>query len=420
MQLTNTNLNDVSNYIDTVLNIDKSSWKTNNDVPTPMGCVDEMLSKIPDELWSRRELKILDPCCGNGNFLIGATKFLQKYHSFDESLNCLYGNDLNSDRVRNANNILSSRVHFTEEDFLTKQYNNKFDLIMANPPYAKIMEDGTRASKNHHLTQDFIMKSLELLNPNGYLVYILPNHWMSLADRNHVSHELTKRKMIHLNIHLAKKWFPKVGSTFTWFVVQNTEPDADYEYSVEGTYNKHNFQSLTPSFIRNYMPLYWTREVHNILLKTIDNNNIEKFKVETSSDLHRYTKRNIIQDSPSDTYCHRLIHTPKQTVYASRPHKYQNGWKIFLSTTDKYKAFVDNCGMTQSIAFIRCNSKEEAELFQRILEHPLYHFLNNITRWGNFNCIRILQRFPKSTQEDVYRSFEITNEEQKIIENFLH
>ena len=50
--------------------------------------------------------------------------------------------------------------------------------------------------------------------------------------------------------------------------------------------------------------------------------------------------------------------------------------------------------MTQSIVFIRCNSKEEAENIKNILEHKLYRFLNNICRWGNFNNIRILQRLP--------------------------
>ena len=323
---------------------------------------------------------------------------------------------MNPQRLQNAKAILSNRVHFTQEDFLKLQTTDKYDLIMANPPYAKIMENGLRASKNHHLTQDFILKSLDLLKPKGFLVYIIPNHWMSLADRNRISHELTQRKIIHLNIHLAKRWFPKIGSTFTWFIIQNAEPEPDYQYTVEGIFNKITFQSVVPSFSRSYMPLYWTKDVHHILLKTIDSD-IQKFKVETSSDLHRYTKRDIIQNSQSDIYRYRLIHTPKQTVYASRPHKYQSGWKVFISTTDKYNVFIDDCGMTQSIAFIRCDSKEEAESTQIILEHPLYRFLNNITRWGNFNCVRILQRFPKPNNPgNIYQSFDITDGEKIIIE----
>ena len=51
-----------------VLNTDKSTYKSSNDEPTPINCVEEMINKIPDELWKRSGLKILDPCCGNGNF----------------------------------------------------------------------------------------------------------------------------------------------------------------------------------------------------------------------------------------------------------------------------------------------------------------------------------------------------------------
>ena len=60
-------------------------------------------------------------------------------------------------------------------------------------------------------------------------------------------------------------------------------------------------------------------------------------------------------------YKYKLIHTPKQTVWSSRPHKYQDGFKVFISTTSYYGTFVDNCGMTQSIAFIMCKNETEAK-----------------------------------------------------------
>ena len=126
----------------------------------------------------------------------------------------------------------------------------------------------------------------------------------------------------------------------------------------------------------------------------LENEGLDKFKVETTSDLHKYTKRDLISTENDDTHPYKLIHTPKQTVYAPRPHKWQDGWKVFISTTDGYGCFIDNCGMTQSIAFIRCESKEQAELYKKILDHDLYKFLNNICRWGNFNNVRILQSFP--------------------------
>ena len=75
--------------------------------------------------------------------------------------------------------------------------------------------------------------------------------------------------------------------------------------------------------------------------------------------------------------------------------------------------------MTQSIVFIRCKSKKEAEKTKKILEHPVYVFINNICRWANYNNIRILQRLsiPKNT-ENIYEAFEISKEEKELIEKF--
>lgn len=127
----------------------------------------------------------------------------------------------------------------------------------------------------------------------------------------------------------------------------------------------------------------------------------------------------MIEDSQDNKHTYRLIHTPKTTVWASRPHKFQEGYKCFISTTDKYKTFVDNCGMTQSIAFIRCDDKKEADSICNILKHDLYVFLNNLCRWGNFNNIRILQKFPiPKDPNNIYKSFGITKEEQEYIEKY--
>ena len=77
--------------------------------------------------------------------------------------------------------------------------------------------------------------------------------------------------------------------------------------------------------------------------------------------------------------------------------------------------------MTQSIVFILCSNEEEAKKYLKILQHPLYLFINNICRWGNFNNIRILQSFPIPTIEysgnhqDIYDNFNITKEEIEFI-----
>ena len=174
------------------------------------------------------------------------------------------------------------------------------------------MPDGKRASKNHNLIKDFIKKSLDLLKPDGYLLFITPDNWMSYADRNKLIKTLTELQIIHLDIHSAKKYFKKIGSSFTWYIIQNCPSYKDI--NVSGIWKKKNYTDTIPSMTRNYIPLVYNQIIQSILLKTIDNEILTKFNIETSSDLHRYTKRDLIINEMDEKHEYKLIHTPTKTV----------------------------------------------------------------------------------------------------------
>ena len=415
--------NELKKYYDETLNTDKSTYKSSNDEPTPIDCISEMISKIPSEFWEKSDLSILDPCCGNGNFSIPIMFELLKHHDKQTILErMLEFNDINESRLANVRRVFCGEkynLQITNHDFITFRSTKKYDLIVANPPYAKLLDNGKRASKNHNLIKDFIEKALSHLNPNGYLLFITPDNWMSYADRNVLIEIITSLQIIHLDIHTAKKYFKKIGSSFTWYIIQNC---AFYKnINVSGIWKRKEYVSSVVSKQRKYIPLLYNQTVQNILSKTVDNATLPKFDVKTSSDLHKYTKAEFIRDEPNDVFKYKLIHTPSQTVYSSRPHKFQDGYKLFISTTDKYSVFIDNCGMTQSIVFIRCSSEDQAKKYLQILQHPLYVFINNICRWGNFNNIRILQSFPipsieySGDHQDLYKYFNITDEEVEYI-----
>jgi len=431
---------ELKQYYDSVLNADKTTYQSTNDEPTPIDCVQEMISKLLPEFWARKDLRVLDPCCGNGNFHLPIFFELIKHHNKKYILeSILEFNDINTARLENVCNVFCGygggvgssepnvttqgyKLQITNNDYIThSQTTVKYDLIVANPPYAKLLENGKRASKNHNLIKDFIEKALSQLKPNGYLLFITPDNWMSYADRNTLIETITTLQILYLDIHTAKKYFKKIGSSFTWYIIENCPSYKNIQ--VSGIWKKVEYTDSVISTKRNYIPLLWNKHVQSILAKTVDNTKLPKFDIQTSSDLHKYTKKEFIHTEKTDVFRYKLIHTPNQTVYASRPHKYQDGYKVFISTTDKYKVFVDQCGMTQSIVFLRCENEDEANFCKSLLEHPLYVFINNICRWGNFNNIRILQHFPRPdirepwNQEDIYRYFGITEEEKKFIEN---
>ncbi|MBC6428210.1 MAG: methyltransferase [Cellvibrionales bacterium] len=384
------------------LNADQSHFANSNDICTPMACVKEMVDSVPAEFWGRKNLKILDSCCGNGNF--------HAYIKEKTDLRNLYFNEINPKRIANAKSYFGTNINFTTMDFLEKDAfpPHSFDMVVSNPPYAKFC--GTkRASKNHNLSRAFINRSIEIIKDGGYLLFIAPDNWMSLSDRNNLPKLMTQYQFYHLNIHGAKKYFPKVGSSFTWFLMEKS-PNTR-AFTVENHYKKTDRVQCRLEVGMDFIPLYYSDEVRKLLNKTVRSTK-PKFKVETTSYLHRTTQAEFISDTPDIDHPYKLIHTPKQTVWAAKPHKYQSGWKVFISLTDRYKIFVDNCGMTQSIAFIRCQSKKQAIAIQKELSAPVYRAINNLTRYGNFNNIRVLQRLPRLS------TISLSKKQQELVDCF--
>jgi SAM-dependent methyltransferase len=98
--------NELKEYYDKTLNLDKSTYKSSNDEPTPIDCITEMTSKIPEELWRRQNLSILDPCCGNGNFYIPIMYELTKHHDKRIVLEqILEFNDIHESRLDNVRRV---------------------------------------------------------------------------------------------------------------------------------------------------------------------------------------------------------------------------------------------------------------------------------------------------------------------------
>ena len=128
---------------------------------------------------------------------------------------------------------------------------------------------------------------------------------MSYADRNTLIEKITSLQIIHLDIHNAKKYFTKIGSSFTWYIIQNCPYYK--EINISGICKKEEYLSSVLSQKRKYIPLLYNEIVQSILSKTIDNISLKKFEVKTSSYLHKYTKKDIINIQETDIFKYKLI-----------------------------------------------------------------------------------------------------------------
>lgn len=387
------NIESAYNLVDNILNLKMQESEHTNDVPTPMTCVDEMLSAIPPKAWKSAN-RILDPCCGHGNFLLGAYKQIMLHNSsksHQEVMRKLYFQDINQDRLETLQHVFkSSNLHVKNIDFLLDgiEKEDGYDIILANPPYAG-------PSKNRGLSNKFIEKAFTILNPGGYMAILAPNSWMSCSNVNSsLVKTLLRHRMVHINIHLSKKFFPKVGVMFTWFVLQKVLCKPSSKTVVEGIWNNQNYKSDVYFFNsicahEGFVPLFCTQTCLDWLKCVLVN---ERSNIMTSNDLHYHNHKEDFSITQTLRFKYKIIHTPRQIVYSNRPHKHQYMYNVFLPLTATYDPFIDRCGMTQGIAYIPCKTKKEAKRMLEKVSSSAFRLIVSICRWGNFNSVYIMRK----------------------------
>ncbi len=158
-------------------------------VATPPEVVSWMVALAAPQ---RPRVRVLEPACGDAPFL---TAFADRYGIAHE----LVGVDIDPEAVARARRRLPSAT-FLEEDFLLWQLGEPFDIIIGNPPYGII---GDASHYPIHLLKErkelykrrfqtwrgkfniygaFIEHAVNLLRPDGRLVFVVPSTWLLLDD----------------------------------------------------------------------------------------------------------------------------------------------------------------------------------------------------------------------------------------------
>lgn len=194
----------------------------------------------------KKPKNVLDPAVGNGVFFDAINSIFNEYVSIGYEVD---------EVIYNYYSLAEKNVLLT--DFLNNNWNERYDAIIANPPYAKFQKIENRKVLIDEIFQKtniklsglsnyclyFFSKCLWQLNAGGRLAFIMPYDFLDGPQGLAVKNYLLSNKH-SMSIHFLKydKIFPEVITTAAIFLIEKIASDTVtfFEYFSEEDFKLNN------------------------------------------------------------------------------------------------------------------------------------------------------------------------------------
>ena len=282
----------------------------------------------------------------------------------------------------------------------------KFDYVIGNPPYNASGIVNEKSHKKYykalgaggkHGSLAFIMKALDVLKPNGRMVYIIPTNGMVLTNsigfRKYVSRQASITKLWITNKDVFRNKITNKleaciqGNTFIIQIDKKKSLDVNIttEYSNDCTFNTISNYSL---YEDKYFPLLLSQETETVLNKCINSNGEKINNILQKGAMHNNIDNSKINESFSEKYNIKVMtklnrgNNIKYGWTCEDEGKSRNYWKLTFSPICKVKEIMQYGGVSTGLiepgisvqtnySYLKFDNKYEAELIKRFLSHPL-------------------------------------------------
>ncbi len=349
--------------------------KENGEVFTPMKLINEMLDKLPNEIWKNKNIKWLDPASGMGNFPIAVYLRLmdglkneitnenaRKKHILE---NMLYMCELNKKNVLVCRQIFDInneyKLNLYEGDTLEFKPTMKYDIILGNPPYNK---GGIKSHtgkllgiKNETIWTKFVEKAFELLKPNGYLIYINPLSWLK---KSHSLHNIMLEKHIiwmKLFDNSQSKIMINADIPISLYILQNSINIKKNKTQIISVLKRRNLTTTSYEYLsKKYsIPLAY-HSIFNKLINFIETNNLQlEYSTKTVKSIGQKIKiSEILEEYKLEDMYAVDTYTIKEGIIikkVNKKHPDTNKRKIIIANKSSFNgAFIDEgtLGLTGS------------------------------------------------------------------------
>ncbi len=161
--------------------------------------LDETLEPVLRERPNGEGLRVLDPACGDGRFLVAAANRIRARYGIDPSP-CLFGVDIDRDAVDETNRAIGSPCAIVG-DGLRFTSAEPFDVVVGNPPFLGQLRTRTaRATASHGYADTaalFLDHAIDLARADGGRVgLVLPQSVLATRDVATIRHKVLERSAL--------------------------------------------------------------------------------------------------------------------------------------------------------------------------------------------------------------------------------
>lgn len=226
---------------------------------TPQWVVDFMVNLIDESNLDTSSVKILEPACGICQFLIGIKK--NKKHIFENAV-VKVGVEISKEVIKYIHeHNLAKDTYIIHYDYLLWNTENRFDIIIGNPPYGipSLSEHYTIRVDNetkkrykqiyetwygkYNVYGAFIEKSVKLLKDNGQLIFIVPATFMILDEFKKLRSFLAVRGKTEI-IYMGDDVF-KPEADVTTVILRFVKSDSEKNKLILYDYNDGKLEIIT-------------------------------------------------------------------------------------------------------------------------------------------------------------------------------
>lgn len=396
------------------------------EVMTPLELVREMLSTLPEEVWSNPNLKWLDPANGTGPYplmvIYKLMKGLKDWEPDEEKrYKHIVENMIYVCELQPKNMFLymcavdpwdTHAINIYTGSFLDKKFDShmkevwgleKFDIIMGNPPY---QEQKPGFKKTQPIWNIFVKKSMNILHTGGYLVLIHPSGWRNVDGIfKDVQNLLKSKKIIELHIHNEKDGIKVFGADTRYdFYCLKNEDCNNFKSIIrcqDGTFDSSDLSKL------DFIPNGEFSKISSLMASI----NEEKTIVLYSRSIYGTDKQNVSKEK-DDTFKYPVVYTvPKgdtlNLMYSSVNDKGHFGLPKLIWSNGRIisvGSFIDkngDYGLTQ-FSYAIVDSVENLEKIKKAFDSKEFRRIMELSSVGDMSINRkVIATFKK----DFWREF---------------